>query len=61
MKTILTTKNGYAQVLLNAFKGANPHELSITITSGAIGDIRRFAVPNIEAARLRAHSILMNN
>ena len=45
--------NGYADLIKNMFFGKKQHELSIVITTGGLGDIRRFAVSTIEEARSR--------
>lgn len=43
--------NGFADFLENTFIGKKPHELSICITTGNLGDIRRFAVESKKEAK----------
>lgn len=45
--------NGYATITKNIFIGKKPHELSIVMTNGKLGDIRRFAVQNIDEAKTK--------
>ena len=52
--------NGFATVLKNAFLGSKPHELTVCITTGALGDIRRFAVANMADARTRCADLGVN-
>jgi len=37
-------------VIKHAFTGNKPHELSIVMTNGLIGDFRRFAMQNMAEA-----------
>ena len=45
--------NGYETITKNMFIGKKPHELSIVMTNGKLGDIRRFAVQNIGEAKTK--------
>lgn len=45
--------NGFADLIKNAFIGQKPHELSIVIKTGKLGDIRRIAVSTIAEARAK--------
>lgn len=42
---------GHAEILKNAFLGSHPHELTIVLTNGNLGDFRRFAVNTVEEAK----------
>jgi len=42
--------DGFAEVIKHAFTGNKPHELSIVMTNGLIGDFRRFAMQNMAEA-----------
>lgn len=42
--------NGFADFEENQFLGERPHELSVCITTGNLGDIRRFPVASREDA-----------
>jgi len=42
--------DGFAKVVKHAFLGNKQHELSICMTNGNLGDIRRFAVQNMAEA-----------
>ncbi len=45
--------NGFAKVVKHAFLGNKPHELSIVMTNGLLGDFRRFAVQNMDEAKIK--------
>ena len=42
--------DGFAELVKNMFIGNKPHELSICMTNGLLGDFRRFAVQNMAEA-----------